>query len=501
MMTITNKKQSKLLNSIVLDEHFDIELQRYIYKKSYYEFFKAAFPILHQGESYNDNWHIKLLCDRLQQEIKRITQKKVRQKDIVINVPFRSAKSLITSVMYLPWVWITYPHIKFIYVSYSENLALEHAQFSKNLIYSNWYQNLFGDCFNFNKGEDSKHFYANTSGGFRKSTGTGGQITGSGADIVIVDDGQNPKRAASEKERQNTIDFYNYTLYSRLNQLDIGVRINIQQRLHEKDLSGFLIAENPDAYELIKIPAEITDKSKPVPADLEKYYTNGLFWHTRFSKKILESYQKTLGSLQYAGQLQQLPAPEEGNMIKRAWFEIVDPAQITRDVNLSPVNFYLDTAETAKTTGDYTAICSAFKKDNVIYILDIVQYKKEFHESVKFIQDYVHRMRYTGSSKIKIEPKSAGKSIVSQLRATTQLNIMEIKFPKGRMDDKLTRVKAIQPILESRRVILCDGMYINRFLDQLCTFPNAEHDDMVDAFTYAVDDLLAKQDFDFMFLE
>lgn len=487
----------KFISNFEINENFEFELKKFIYKKSYYEFFKEAFKVLHPGELYSDNWHVKLICDRLQVEVLRITQHKIKKKDLIINVPFRSSKSMIVSVIFLPWVWVTYPSIKFIYVSYSENLALEHAQFSKNLINSDWYQSFFGDCFKMNRSEDSKHFYANTNGGFRKSTGTGGQITGSGADFLIVDDGQNPKRAASQKERKNTTDFWDYTLYSRLNQLDIGIRINVQQRLHEKDLTGHLLDTNPDQYELIKIPAEITDKSQPVPLELENFYNQKLFWHTRFSKTILENYLRTLGSLQYAGQLQQLPAPEEGNIIKRSWFDIISVEDIIRDIDESPVNYYLDTAETEKQEGDFTSIVTCFKKDNCLYIMDVVEYQLDFWKSCNFIKDYVFKMNYSKNSKIKIEPKSSGKSIVLQLRNTTKLNVLELPSPK---DDKLTRLKSCQPVLESRRIILVDGPYIDRFLQQLCTFPNAAHDDMVDAFVYAVTDNLLEDSFDFAWI-
>lgn len=216
-----NKIDLTLPSHITIDETFEFELQKFIYKKSYYEFFKKAFTILHPGELYNDNWHVKLICDRLQEEVHRITQKKVKKKDIIINIPFRSSKSMICSVIFLPWVWITYPHLKFIYVSFSESLALEHAQFSKNLINSEWYQKFFGDCFSFNRSEDSKHFYANTNGGFRKSVGTGGAITGSGADFlfclpagqkIITNKGELDIKDIVEKKISVKILSYNYDL-------------------------------------------------------------------------------------------------------------------------------------------------------------------------------------------------------------------------------------------------------------------------------------------------
>jgi predicted phage terminase large subunit-like protein len=348
-----------------------------------------------------------------------------------------------------------------------------------------------------NKSEDSKHFYANTNGGFRKSVGTMGQITGSGSSFIIIDDGANPKRAASERERQNTIEFYDHTLYSRLNQPEIGVRINIQQRLNDLDLTGHLLATNKDQYEHICIPAELTEKARCFPVELEKYYINNLFWPTRFSKRILDNYLKTLGSLQYAQQVNQLTSPEEGNLVKSKWFDIVSADDVTRDINESPINLYLDTAETSKQEGDSTAIVACFKKDNCLYILDVVSYRKEFYQSVNFIKDYASKMHFSKNSKIKVEPKSSGKSIVSQIRASTGLNIMELSSPK---DDKLTRLKSCQPVMESRRVIFINGNYINGFLDELCTFPNAAHDDRVDAFIYAVTDNLLEDSFDFVFV-
>ena len=71
------------------------------------------------------------------------------------------------------------------------------------------------------------------------------------------DDPQNPRMAASEVERKNTINYYNNTLYSRLNQPELGVRIIIMQRLHEEDLSGHLVETSPEKHDHICIPVEV----------------------------------------------------------------------------------------------------------------------------------------------------------------------------------------------------------------------------------------------------
>jgi hypothetical protein len=340
-------------DSLQLVPAFEKELLMSVYRDSYYEFFKDAFRILHPGEPYSDNWHIKVLCDKLQEEAERIHQRRPRKKDLIINVPFRSSKSSITTIVFPVWCWLVLkPQFKFITVSYSASLALEHSQRSKDLLLAPEIQEIYGEYESLKIRNDinAKEYWQNNGGGFRMAVGTGGQITGSGADIIIIDDGQDPKRAASEQERQNTKNFYDHTLYSRLNQLEIGLRINIQQRLHEEDLSGHLLSKAPHKYHHICIPGELTKKTINTvsPPELKEYYVDGLFWSDRFSNKVLDDYKIALGSQDYAGQIQQLPAPEEGGVFKRDWFDIIEPIQIQRNVQYSPRGFCRETAETGE---------------------------------------------------------------------------------------------------------------------------------------------------------
>ena len=316
------------------------------------------------------------------------------------------------------------------------------------------------------------------------------------------DDPSNPTQAASEKERENVKSFYDNTLYSRLNQPELGVRIIVMQRLAEDDLSGYLVEKHKNKIDHICIPVEIDrekiEKENIKPKSLVEFYDeNGLFWPSRFSKEVIDDYVRVLGSREVAGQLYQRPAPKEGNLFKEKWFEIVEPHTIQRDVRENPVYFYIDTAETEKQQGDFTAICSAFKKDNIVYICNIVKVKKSFVDLCKFIPEFVTANKYSEYSKIKIEPKSSGKSVVASLKHNTGLSVMELTTPK---DDKVTRASAITPACESGRVKFLKGNYVEPFLENLMVFPNGKHDDDIDSFVYAVSDLLNGNDFDFMIL-
>lgn len=494
---VTSEVENEILN-----EESVLALKRIVFRQSYYEFFKEFFPLVSGGDEYNDNWHIEYICNRLQQEIQRIQDRKVREKDLIINVPFRSAKSLMVTVCFPVWCWLIRPSTKFICTSYSASLALEHAELARTLIGSELFQKLFGETVRFIDDENQKGFYKMRGGGYRKSVGTGGQITGSGADVIIVDDPQNPKMSASEVERENVKSFYDTTLYSRLNQPELGVRIVIMQRLHEEDLTGHLLEKSPDKHEHICIPVELDlnnlDKENLTPKPLLKFYDkDGLFWPTRFSKKVIEDFISSLGSKEAAGQLYQRPAPKDGNMVKEDWFEIVEPSSLARDLRHNPIYFYVDTAETEKQEGDFSAITAAFRKDNTVYICNVIKVKKSFVELNKFIIEWCTANLYSQYSMIKVEPKSSGKSIVAQLKATTGLNVVEMESPK---DDKVTRFSAITPKCEAGRVKFLKGGYIANFMPNLLVFPNGKHDDDVDTFVYAVTDLLNTNDFDFTFI-
>lgn len=474
----------------------EIEVKRHVLKKSYYEFFKWSFRILFPEEPYSDNFHIKYICDILQQEIERIRRREQKTKDIIINVPPRTSKSLIVSVCLNAWTWIESPTFPFISVSFDETLSLLNAQYCRDIIASEEYQVLFGSSFKIRHDSDSKSFYMNSKGGFRKSTTTGSSITGHKCVVAVVDDAQNPKTSESKNMRESTTSYYTRELYNRLTPVNLGVRIIIMQRLHDSDLTGYLLRENPELYRHICLPAQVSDLV--YPKNLVKYYQDGLLDPKRLSHLTLKHFKSTLGSRGFAGQYSQNPSPEEGGILKSEWFDIVRPETIVRDTINEPIHFFIDSAYTAKTENDPTSIKTAFKQGNFLYILDVQEVWLAFPDLIKYIQAHVKKFQVSPDSKLFIEPKASGLDIVNQLRAITMLNIIESKSPT---QDKIVRANGIAPVIEGRRVKLVEGRYIDKFLEQIRLFPNAEHDDMVDTLGIAVNEILVKDTVDFMMLD
>ena len=463
------------------DKALKFALEKKLCELSFYEFFQKAWHIVEPSIKLSTNWHHKYLCDTLQEECERIIANRVKSKDIIINIPFRATKSILVTVMFPVWCWIKDPKLRFITASYSADLSIEHSTRSRDIITSDWFKERWGELFHIKKDQNLKSRYENNFLGVRRATSVGGTVTGQGGDFLIVDDPVSPQHAASEIERENANEWYRTTFYSRLNNPHTGIRIIIMQRIHDNDLSGFLLygGDSRTKYKHICIPAEISDDVKP--KKLNSFYDdNGLFWTDRFSKTILDDYKQALGSYGYAGQLMQTPTPLNSGMIKSEWLKI-DQYKIIDD-NIA-VNFVIDPAYTSNEKNDPSALLAYTFRDNKWQIIDCVNVYKEFPDLVKFIPQWVTKNGYSNRSRIYVEPKASGKSIVQTLQKETGLNVREDKPPSK---DKVARVQDISASLESGRVSLLRGKWNEEFLQQLVKFPAAKHDDMVDCLVMAI---------------
>jgi len=471
-MTIEGLNETELLQ----------RLESELGKRSLFEFFKMATKVLYPAVQWEYNWHFKYISDLLQAEVQRIVDKQPKDKDFIINLPFRSGKSILISIIFPVWCWIKDPTLNIIVVSATDALATKFSHTSKILIDSQWFQEHWGAVFQIRTDQHAKGSYMSTSGGRRESFGINSGIIGSGCDIMLLDDIQSPDNV-TPVGLKNTIESYTDVLYSRLNNPNISLRICLQQRVHENDISGYLMRTNKEKYYHICIPAILSQDLHP--ADLAFNYIDKLFWNTRFSQKVMDDFKSTMRPAPYAGQLLQRPVPEEGDLIKRAWFQSMRQSEIL-GLNIQ-WNLVIDTAYTSKTSNDPSGFIVVGKYNNKLIILKAQRKWLQFHELITEIQELqkVYKIH-----KIYVEEKASGISIFQELQRLTRYNILKLN-PKSK--DKVERVMAIQPSLESQRVILVqDDSWNETFLSECASFPFSVHDDLVDCLSYSVEEFLNK---------
>lgn len=460
----------------------DIDLvESELCKRSFYEFVKCFWDVI-IPDIYSDNFHIEYLCNELQVVGLRVIARKEKAYDLIINISPGSSKSTIVTIMYPCWLWILDPTIKIISGSYSDSLATAHSVKSRDLLKSEKFQRLFK--IGFKKDADGKTYYENTAGGVRMATSVGGTITGMHGHMLLIDDPINPKQGASETERNNANQWFDNTLSTRKVDKSITPTILIMQRLHEGDVTGYLLAKTEKRIKHICLPAELSQDVKP--AECMEFYKDGLLDPKRLSRAVLDDAKIDLGSYAYAGQFMQRPAPEGGGIIKRDWFTIITPEEYeVLCAKHKPVqNYYLDSAYTANSKRDPSALLSSAFFNNNLYINDVVEVWKELPDLVKFIPEFTKKNNYSSSSRIWVEPKASGLSIVQTFRSSN-INVIEMKSPT---DDKVTRCHGITAFLEARKCFLVgykNTPWIEKFLAQCCQFPNGNHDDMVDCLVMA----------------
>lgn len=457
-------------------------------RRSFYRFVKTFWGVIIQEEPVW-NWHIEYMCEELQDLAYYIVNRLPKPYDIIINIPPGTSKSTIVSVMFPAWIWAKAPWVKIITSSYSSDLSIELSLKSKDILTSDLYAKLFPNVV-LRRDKSGKQHYETTEGGFRYATSTGATITGYHAHVIINDDPVNPKQANSDQMRI-TANEHTKTLSSRKVNKANTPTITIMQRLHEKDVTGYLLDKKADKIKHICLPAEVSDKVSP--PELKERYVDGLLDPVRLNRDMLSEQLVDLGSIQYACQMKQSPIVDGGNLVKREWFQSISFNEFTAMRFNEPMHFYLDTAyERKKSTGnDPSGILAACRIGQYIYIYNAKQAWLEMPDLLRFIPEYMSAHGGDKQSILHVEPKANGKSVIQMLRTISTLNVRETQPPT---DSKVTRFKVVSPRIECGRVFIVGGDWNEDFLNQICAFPNAEHDEFVDILGYAINDLYEDDD-------
>lgn len=454
-------------------------------RKSFYYFVKTFWAVI-IPEVPVFNWHIEYICKELQDLSYYIVNRLPKPYDIIINIPPGSTKSTIVTIMWHPWLWTQDPRLRVISNSYSGDLSLEHASKSKDIITSDLYRTLFPEII-IRHDKSGKGSYENVKGGARYSTSTGGTITGKHAHIILNDDPVNPKQAESDSLRLQANE-HTKTLSSRKVDKKNTPMVTIMQRLHDDDVTGYLLKKKGDKIRHICLPAEVSDRVNP--PELKERYIDGLLDPVRIDREVIAEAKIDLGSRQYAGQYEQAPSVDGGNIIKAEWFGHISLSQFLAIRGRSPIHFFLDTAydeKKQKTDNDPSGILAACLLQNYMFIFHAQKVWKEFPELMRFIPDYVKAHGYDGRSSIRIEPKANGISVIQAVRKYTKLNVTRTPAPT---DSKEVRLHAVSPKIECGRVILVEGDWNEEFVDEVSQFPAKTHDEYVDILVYAINYLL-----------
>lgn len=463
------------------------EYAQYIYRQLLRETKQSAASsfvryLSYINPKYQMEWFHKVIanyCEKLfRGEIKRL----------MIFVPPQHGKSEIISRNFPAWALGRNPDLKIVGCSYSADLACQFSRSIQRIIDSQEYAEIFPNTYlNGSRGAKPARGYLRnfdvfeTVGhhGFYKAVGVGGGLTGTPVDIAIIDDPvKDAMEAYSATYRERVWNWYNSVLTTRLH--NDSKQLFIMTRWHEDDLAGRILKTEPDDWVVLSIPAICEVEND---GGLSNRHIGEALWESRHSLEKLMK-QKQRSERTFTALYQQHPTSDGGNIIKTEWFGKISEADFDRHRRSEPINFFLDTAYTDKTNNDPSGIIAVCCIDDVLYITHAKKMLMKFPELVRFIPQYAKEHGYNIRSSIRIEPKANGLSVIDQLQEATSLNVAKTPTPK---DSKETRLNAVSPIIEGKRVVLVEGAWNEEFIDEVCGFPVKPHDEYVDVLCYAID--------------
>lgn len=473
----------------------DAELLR----RSFFEFAKRAWHLIEPGTPFCDSWHIRAICEHLQ----AVSQGQIKR--LVINVPPRTGKSSLVSILWPCWEWTFNPAARWMFASYAEQLAfLMSVRRRDSVLNSKWYRDRWGGVFKLAGSLNLKHLFSNSAEGYMFSTSTGGQVTGYGGSRLVLDDPHDPKGAESEIKRETTTEWLNLTWPSRLDPVPGAAEVVIMQRLHEMDATGVYLARKDADTVHLKIPMEYAGEKNPtILGYSDPRNSPGELLTPLYPRIRVDELKRILGPYGSAGQLQQEPAPQEGGLIKRAWirhYEEKDNRLNIGDYQIDPWNCLrfctVDPAITEKDLEnqmdpDYTVMASwaIFQSTRgvIALLLDLIRERMEGPEIIAKMKAFHAHWKF---SVIGIET-IAFQKMLAQYAKREGLPIREIGQKEDciyKIDkDKSSRVLSATPLMaDGRFYVPTYAPWLGDAIRELTLFPNAAHDDVCDAVAYGV---------------
>lgn len=357
-------------------------------------FFKAKY-----GRKFVIGEHHRAIADTLEKVFRGEIKK------LIINIAPRYGKTELAVKNMIAYGLALNPAAKFIHLSYSDDLALDNSEDTKNIVASEEYRMLFPEV-EIKKNSDSKKKWYTTKNGGVYATSAAGQVTGFGAgrvddeeaiaddflnDIdvkqgfngaIIIDDPIKPEDADSELTRERVNSRFDSTISNRVNSRNTPIII-IMQRLHERDLCGYLIDNEPDKWHVLSLPAIKPNGEALWP-----------FKHNLEELRTMEARNPIVFERQYM----QHPMPLAGRLYKtfKTYKEL--------PIDCTYRNAVIDTADTGKDN----LCCIVYSPCTYGYYIIDVYYTKDGMETTE--SETARRLTEHTVRTAKIESNNGGKS-------------------------------------------------------------------------------------------
>lgn len=437
-----------------------------LYRTSFPHYLRRVFSTLYPGKQFINAQYVELICDRME------SMARGERKRELIAMPPRYLKSTIVSVAYATWRMGRDPNLRILVASYSLDLAAKLSRECRLVISQQWYRRAFPE-FRVDASKNTELEFHTTARGYRKAISVEGGVTGYGADIIICDDLLKPDDAKrSPTVRQKVRDYFDETLFSRLDDKENGEIIVLQQRVHREDMIGHLLEKG--TFGSLILPAiAVEDECYPM--------SNGRVFVRRKGEALfpegdplpnLANTKASMGHAPFEAQYQQDPLLLGAGYVDWAWFKTYDRA-LPRTQYHGVIQSW-DLAQVQSEKRDYSVGMTFGLIGDVWHLIDVVRGRWTYPELKQIIQ--MERRKWMADI-VLIEHAGSGISMYQELR--------QIGFPARPVvpqGNKIERFEGVTGrIADGDLLIPRQAHFLAEFRREIMEFPAGSHDDQVDA--------------------
>lgn len=411
-------------------------------------------------------------------------------KKLMIFAPPQHGKSELVSVR-LPAYWLARrSNDPILLASYGSDLALDKSKAARALVESQEYVEVFPRIHTNRMSRAGDRWYLTPPHrGYMRSVGTDGPVTGHGARLGIIDDPHKDwAEAQSPTFRKAKIEWWRGTWRPRL--WEDACQILIMTRWHEEDLAGWLLANQPGEWTILRLTAvaetqEVRDarnKKMGLPEGLPDPLGRAPgepLSPRRYSLQAELELMSDVGTLVAQAEYMGAPTAPEGETFKREWLSIIDALPLP----LKLIRFW-DKAATEGGTGAFTAgvLMGYHEETKKFIIIDVVRghWSSGQREAIIRQTAELDEIRFGKGVQIWIEqePGSSGKdskeATIQNLAGFTAHG----EVPTG---DKDVRLHPFAAQCEAGNVRLLRGVWNYDFIEEAAAIPNGKYRDQTDA--------------------
>lgn len=315
------------------------------------------------------------------------------------------------------------------------------------------------------------------------AVGVSGGLTGRPADLMVLDDPLKGRAEAdSEAYRENAWDWWTETARTRL--APTAPVVLVMTRWSQDDLAGRLVDQDQN-WRVINIPALCEEDDDPLGRAQGEYLTSA----RGRTPEQWEQIRRDVGERAWNALYQGRPAPAEGGMFKRGWWQYDDTPVAFRKTDGTMFAQGMDSViqswdMTFKNTDGTDFVVGQVwgRAGATAHLLDQTRARLDFPQTCKAVEDL--SKRWPQATLKLIEDKANGPAVISQLRK--KVPGMVPVNPEG---NKQARASAVTPFVEAGNVYLplpARAPWISAFVDEHSSFPTGTHDDQVDATSQAL---------------